>query len=105
MGVTLTASLGRLLGVRTPTYDAIIHIASLVNETEYYRIGRTLANLKLAGLSATHLNEYVMTGKRPEAASAATKRRIPSKSRPTRSTGAKARATTARKSPKRKGRR
>ncbi len=65
MGVTLTASLGRLLGVPTPTYDAIIHIASLVNETEYYKTGRNLANLKLAGLSAAQLTAYVMTGRRP----------------------------------------
>jgi opine dehydrogenase len=65
MGVTLTASVGRLLRVPTPTYDAIIHIASLVNETEYYETGRNLANLKLAGLSAAQLTEYVITGRRP----------------------------------------
>jgi opine dehydrogenase len=56
IGVTLTASLGRLLGVVTPTYDAIIHIASVVNETDYLESGRTLANLKLDGLSAAELS-------------------------------------------------
>lgn len=66
MGVTLTASLGRKLGIPTPTYDSIIHIASLVNETEYYRIGRNLANLKLDGLSVAQLTQYVMTGRRPK---------------------------------------
>ncbi len=64
MGVTLTASLGRRLGVPTPTYDTIIHIASVVNETDYVKIGRTLENLNLADLSAAELNEYVMTAKR-----------------------------------------
>ena len=63
MGVTLTASLGRLLEVPTPTYDCIIHIASLVNETEYYRTGRNLTNLGLERLSPAQLNTYVMTGK------------------------------------------
>ena len=66
MGVTLTASLGRKLGIPTPTYDSIIHVASLVNETDYYRTGRNLANLKLDGLSAAQLNQYVMTGRRPK---------------------------------------
>ena len=63
MGVTLTASLGRKLGVPTPTYDSIIHIASLVNETDYYKTGRNLANLKLDGLSAGEITRYMMTGK------------------------------------------
>jgi opine dehydrogenase len=67
MGVTLTASLGRLLRVPTPTYDSIIHIASLVNETDYYKTGRNLANLRLGGLTAAQLNEYVLTGRRPKA--------------------------------------
>ncbi len=79
MGVTLTASLGRKLGVPTPTYDAIIHIASLVNETEYYTIGRTLANLKLDGLSAGQLTAYVLTGKRPRIAPASVVRRAAGK--------------------------
>jgi opine dehydrogenase len=70
MGVTLTASLGRLLRVPTPTYDSIIHIASLVNGTDYYQTGRNLANLKLAGLSPGQLTAYVMTGRRPKPASA-----------------------------------
>ena len=73
MGVTLTASLGRLLHVPTPTYDCIIHIATLVSGTEYYRTGRNLTNLKLDGLTAGQLNAYVMTGKRPKQASAARK--------------------------------
>jgi opine dehydrogenase len=75
MGVTLTSSLGRKLGVPTPTYDSIIHIASLVNETEYYRMGRNLANLNLAGLSVAELTQYVMTGKRPKVVHASPQRK------------------------------
>ncbi len=105
MCVTLTASLGHLLGVPTPTYDAIIHIASLVNETEYFKWGRNLENLKLAGLSATQLNEYVMTGKRPKASTAASRGRAPSKSRAARSAGGRVRSKTAKKTPKQKARR
>jgi opine dehydrogenase len=65
MGVTLTASLGRKLGIPTPTYDAIIHIASVVNETDYYGTGRNLKNLGLDQFSVEQLNRYVLTGERP----------------------------------------
>jgi opine dehydrogenase len=74
MGVTLTASLGRRLGVPTPTYDSIIHIASLVNEIDYYNTGRNLTNLKLARLSPAQLHEYVMTGKSAKRTPASRKR-------------------------------
>ena len=107
MGVTLTASLGRLLGVPTPTYDAIIHVASLVNETEYYQTGRNLANLKLGGLSAAQLKEYVMTGRRPKPASAASQGRAvpkPTAARTAkRSVFSKLRSRTAKKAPKKRG--
>ena len=86
MGVTLTASLGRKLGIPTPTYDSIIHVASLVNETDYYRTGRNLANLKLDGLSAAQLNQYVMTGRRPKIARASVKRRAAGKRKAARTT-------------------
>ena len=64
MGVTLTASLGRKLGIPTPTYDSIIHIASVVNETEYFSIGRNLKNLGLDHLTGDQINRYVLTGER-----------------------------------------
>ncbi len=64
MGVTLTASLGRKLGIPTPTYDAIIHIASIVNETDYFKTGRNLKNLGLQNWTARQLQKYVTTGKR-----------------------------------------
>src|SRR5574341_323560 len=101
MGVTLTASLGRKLGIPTPTYDSIIHIASLVNETDYYKAGRTLENLRLDGLSAEELNAYLMTGKRPKVARAYVKRRAAGKRKAARATKrsrtASARSHTAKK--------
>lgn len=97
MGVTLTASLGRMLGVPTPTYNSIIHIASLVNETEYSRVGRSLANLGLDGLTAAQLNAYVMTGRRPGL-------RTVRKKTAARPTGRPGAAGTRSKAPKRKGR-
>jgi opine dehydrogenase len=65
MGATLTASLARKAGVPTPTYDSMIHLASAVNQTDYYRTGRNLTNLGLARLSLAQIETYLQTGRRP----------------------------------------
>ncbi len=65
MGTTLTASLGRKLGVPTPTYDCMIHLASVVNHTPFYEIGRNLKNLELDDLSVEQLKDYFKTGVKP----------------------------------------
>jgi opine dehydrogenase len=97
MGVTLTASLGRTLGVPTPTYDSIIHIASLVNETDYYRTGRNLANLKLDGLSAAQLTQYVMTGRRPKFVQASRQPKVKKAAKVSRAEARRSKATRKRK--------
>jgi opine dehydrogenase len=65
MGASLTVSLARKAGVPTPTYDCIIHLASVVNDTDFYSQGRTLENLGLSQLSLGQLEEYVETGRKP----------------------------------------
>jgi opine dehydrogenase len=62
MGATLTLSLGRKAEVPMPTYESIIHLASLVNDTNYYAIGRSLENLGLSKLSLEELKRYFLTG-------------------------------------------
>lgn len=66
MGAALTVSLARKAGVPTPTYETMIHLASVVNETDYYADGRTLENLGLADLTLDELNTYLLTAKRPD---------------------------------------
>jgi opine dehydrogenase len=65
MGASLSVSLARKAGVPTPTYDTMIHLASTVNDTEFYRSGRTLENLGLGHLSLAQLDAYLRTGKKP----------------------------------------
>jgi opine dehydrogenase len=65
IGASLTVSLGRKAGVPMPTYEAMIHLASVVNQKDYYSVGRTLENLKLDGLSLEGLKSYFLSGKRP----------------------------------------
>lgn len=62
MGATLTVSLGRKAGVPMPTYECMIHIASVVNDTDFYKAGRNLENLGMAHLSLGQLETYLQTG-------------------------------------------
>jgi len=65
MGASLTVSIGRKVGVPMPTYEGMIHLASVVNDTDFYAIGRTLENLNLAELSLEELKHCFLSGKRP----------------------------------------
>jgi hypothetical protein len=50
--------------VPTPTYDAIIQVASVVNGKDYVKTGRTLENLGLAKLSPAKLKAFFLAGAR-----------------------------------------
>jgi opine dehydrogenase len=65
MGATLTASLARKFGVPAPTYDFMIYLASLVNDTDFAARGRRLENLGLADLTPAQLETYLLTGRKP----------------------------------------
>jgi opine dehydrogenase len=65
MGASLSVSLARKVGVPTPTYDSMIHLASTVNDTDFYRRGRTLENLGLGKLDLKRLDAYLRTGRKP----------------------------------------
>lgn len=65
MGVTLTISLAKEAGVAVPTYETMLHLASVVNETDYYGGGRNLENLGLAQLTLAELDAYLLTGEKP----------------------------------------
>jgi len=65
MGASLTVSLARSVGVPTPTYDTMIHLASVVNDTDFYARGRTLKNLGLDRLAPAQFERYLQTGELP----------------------------------------
>ena len=67
MGASLTVSLARKAGVLTPTYDTMIHLASVVNSKDFYSGGRTLENLGLGHLDLKQLDAYLRTGRKPAA--------------------------------------
>lgn len=62
MSLIPIASIGELLGVETPTIRALVHLASLVNATDYWANGRTAERMGLAGLSAREIRRLAMEG-------------------------------------------
>ena len=75
MGATLTVSLGRKAGIPMPTYEAMIHLASVINNVDYYSMGRNLDNLGLADLELEEIESYLQTGQKQKSDTATKKPR------------------------------
>jgi len=58
-GLVPLASLGELLNIPTPTAKALIHVASVVNQTDYQREGLTVEKMGLAGKTAEQIKELI----------------------------------------------
>ena len=64
-GLVTWSSLGRAIGVPTPTIDAVIHLISTLHQKDYAAQGeRSLEKYGLADLSADDLNQFFKTGSR-----------------------------------------
>jgi len=63
-GFVLLSSLGRMLGIPTPTIDAIIHLASVINGKDYRQEGRTIESLGIGGMGVDELNFFLQEGVR-----------------------------------------
>jgi opine dehydrogenase len=64
MSLVPIAALGQRYGVSVRAIDAIIRLACIVHNTDYWRKGRTLDRLGIADLSVEELTRYVETGER-----------------------------------------
>jgi opine dehydrogenase len=53
--------LGESLGVETTTIKTVIDLACQVCNVDFWAIGRTLANIGLAGLTAEEMVQYANT--------------------------------------------
>jgi len=49
------SSVGKMFGVPTPTIDALIHLASILNKKDYLSDGRTIDRLGISGMSLRDL--------------------------------------------------
>ena len=61
-GMVSLASLGDMIGVPTPVIKSFITIASMINETDYWKEGRTVERLGISGLSVEELNRFLENG-------------------------------------------
>jgi opine dehydrogenase len=62
IGMVLWASLGETVGVPTPTARSLIHVSSVIHDTDYWQAGRTMEKLGLAGMTVDALNRYLLEG-------------------------------------------
>jgi len=61
-GLVPLASFGKLVGVPTPTIDALITLGSVINETDYRGEGRTVETLGLVGMTLEEITRFVNEG-------------------------------------------
>jgi opine dehydrogenase len=62
-GMVLLSTLGDLLGIPTPTHDAVIQLASVINRTDYWKTGRGMKQLGLSSLDKKGLKKFLLEGK------------------------------------------
>jgi len=62
-GMVLLSTLGDLLGVPTPTHDAVIQLASVINRTNYWKTGRGMEQLGLSQFDKKGLKKFLLEGK------------------------------------------
>jgi opine dehydrogenase len=58
-GLVTWACLGKLIGVPTPTLDAVIHIYSIIHEKDWWTEGRTVEKLGLDGMTVEQISDYI----------------------------------------------
>ena len=58
-GLVPYVSLANMLNIPTPMMDAAITMASVVNQTDYREVGRTMESLGLAGMSKQEILDFV----------------------------------------------
>lgn len=56
------SDMGRYLGIRTPTIDSMIHLASVMHNKDYYTLGRKVVDMGLDGMSLEEIKSYVLFG-------------------------------------------
>jgi len=63
-GMVLLSTLGDLLRIPTPTHDAVIQLASVINRTNYWKTGRGVKELGLSKLNKHGLKKFLYEGKK-----------------------------------------
>lgn len=56
------ADMGQYLEIETPTINSMIHLASVIHDRDYYKLGRKVVDMGLDGLSLDEIKSYVISG-------------------------------------------
>ena len=62
-GMVLLSTLGDFLGIPTPTHDAVIQLASVINRIDYWKTGRGMKQLGLFRFDKKGLKKFLTEGK------------------------------------------
>jgi len=62
MSLVPIASLGQFSNIPTPTIDAIIHLASVLHQTDYLAAGRSVESMGLKGMTLKQVHQYILDG-------------------------------------------
>ncbi|MGZ3591873.1 MAG: NAD/NADP octopine/nopaline dehydrogenase family protein [Thermodesulfobacteriota bacterium] len=62
-GMVLLSTLGDLLGVPTPTHNAVIQLASVINRIDYWETGRGMKQLGVSKFDKKRLKRFLLEGK------------------------------------------
>ncbi|MFQ6109417.1 MAG: NAD/NADP octopine/nopaline dehydrogenase family protein [Candidatus Aminicenantales bacterium] len=62
MSLVPISSIGKMLGVKTPTIDAIIHLASIIRGKNFWENGRTAERLGIQDMSIRDIRLLAVTG-------------------------------------------
>jgi opine dehydrogenase len=64
-GLVTWSSLGRLIGIRTPTIDSVVHLISILHKKDYFAQGaRSLERFGLTNLTVEEINAFFDTGEK-----------------------------------------
>lgn len=61
-GLVLFASIARIVNVETPRMNALITLASTLNNVNYFKTGKTAEKLGISGLTAEQINRFLSEG-------------------------------------------
>jgi opine dehydrogenase len=61
-GIVTWSSIGKQIGVPTPMMDSVINIYNVIHEKNWWKEGRTVEKLGIAGMTLEEMKNYVKTG-------------------------------------------
>ncbi|HEY3421138.1 MAG TPA: NAD/NADP octopine/nopaline dehydrogenase family protein [Methanomassiliicoccales archaeon] len=62
MSLVPMVSLGHLIGIKTPTMESLVHLASLIDVQDYMTVGRTVEKVGIGGMNVKQIRMVALKG-------------------------------------------